>query len=134
MISLVSEIAGFGLLILRGFETSTIFFILGVVVVRFMMGRKWLGGGDAQVAVAMIAITRAPEFLLFLAVVTILVWMIISIKHFGFKGWLIRTRFVAKNLGRPVESDNERLRSPWVVTLAMCSLVYIWFVPGLAWM
>lgn len=130
---IVPILAGIGLLAIRSLDATTMIFVLTVLGARFLASIKVFGGGDAQLMVALSALTRSLSFLVVLAAVYVLVVLILSLIRFGFVGSMRRMPVVAKNLlNKTVESDNEKIRTPWAATAALSGMLYLWVIPGAA--
>lgn len=127
----LAELSGFLLMVMRSFSLETIFFVVAILVVQLLFDNRILGGGDAQVATAVIAII--PEWRLFvlLTLVYVAIVIILSVKRFGFRGWMARLKQLLSRHRKPIETDTEKIQTPWVVIVAACTLIYIWVYPGL---
>jgi hypothetical protein len=126
---LLTILAAIGLAVFRG-PDAVFPFLVGILFVDVAFLLRWFGGGDTQVAFAMIAISRDWEMLGLLAVATIIAWLFLSLRKGNVRHLAKRTAYVAKHLSSPVEDDPDSIRSPWVVTASFAGLFYIFIYPG----
>jgi len=111
-------------------DLSSLPFVLGVLFVLLIFWMGWFGGGDAQLALGLMAMANDWLIVAYLFGGTILVAVVLSIvKRGGIIPAIKRLSWVLKNIGK--EPDEEALRIPWGVLAAAAGLVYMWIWPGL---
>jgi hypothetical protein len=103
--------------------------LIGILVVYIMYSLHWIGGGDAQVAFALIGLTGTWMMLYFLAGGTILSWIVLVFFHSPGQA-LQRLLWVTKRLNKGPADDPSAVKTPWVVTAAFSAIAY--FVVNLA--
>ena len=103
---------------------------LGYVFIMFRL--RWLGGGDAQLAMGLVAIARDWMMLGYLFGVYILVAVVVMLARRGLAGSARRWRWVAGHLAG-AESDPEAIRVPWAAFACLGGWAYLWLLPGLMW-
>jgi len=120
-------VLGMAVLIL---DLSSLPFVLGVLFVLLIFWMGWFGGGDAQLALGLMAMANDWWIVAYLFGGTILVAVVLSIvKRGGIMPAIKRLSLVLKNIGK--EPDQEALRIPWGILAAAAGLVYMWIWPGL---
>ncbi len=111
-------------------DLSALPFVIGVMFVLFIFWMGWFGGGDAQLALGLMAMANGWWMVAYLFGGTILVAVVLSIiERGGVVPAMRRLFWVLKNIGE--EPDQEALRIPWGVLAAASGLVYMWIWPGL---
>ncbi|MDF1500758.1 MAG: hypothetical protein P1P76_09840 [Anaerolineales bacterium] len=110
-------------------DLSALPFVLGVLFVLFIFWMGWFGGGDAQLAMGLLAVGSGWWMVAYLFGGTILVAFVLSIiERGGVVPAMRRLFWVLKNIGE--EPDQEALRIPWGVLAAVAGLAYMWIWPG----
>jgi len=105
--------------------------IVGLIVVDFFYKMKWFGGADSQVAFALIALCQTWHILAYLVAATVAAWLILSLRKRRFGDFIKRTGQVIQRMGKPVEEDEDAIRSPWLVPAAVAGLAHILIYPGM---
>lgn len=122
-------IAALGFVVLA-LDLSSLPFVLGVMFVLFIFWMGWFGGGDAQLALGLMALGNDGWIVAYLFGGTIVVALVLSIvKRGGIVPAIKRLAWVFRNLGG--KPDTEALRTPWGALAAVAGLVYMWVWPGL---
>jgi len=103
-------------------------FVIGILYVLAIFKLGWFGGGDAQLAIDLMAIGRDWWILGYLFGGTILVGLTVIFLRRGFGGGFKRFWWVLRNLNSP---DREAIRFPWAIIASLGGLAYIWVFPGL---
>lgn len=111
-------------------DLSALPFVLGVLFVLFIFWMGWFGGGDAQIALGLMAMASDWWIVAYLFGGSILAAVVLSIvKRGGVVPAMKRLGWVLKNISK--EPDQEALRIPWGALAAAAGLVYMWIWPGL---
>jgi hypothetical protein len=101
--------------------------VVGIVLVAVFFWMRWIGGGDAQLAIGLIGIGHDWPILTLLAGCTIFWMLILVFRKYGFPDGLRRLRHVFLNLStRP---DIYALRTPWAVIAMISGVIYLWLWP-----
>jgi len=127
---LLCEVSGILLIAAREFSPQTIFLVAAVLIVQLLFDHKVWGGGDAQVATALVAIIPEWSFFVLLTLIYMVVVIVLSIRRFGLHGWFNRLKSIIAKFRKPIEEDPDKIQMPWVVLSATCTLIYVWVYPG----
>ncbi len=103
---------------------------LAYVFLAFRLG--WLGGGDAQLALGLLAIARDWWMPALLFGVYGLLSLGVVLARRGPAGAVRRLVWVGRHLDQ-AEIDTEAVRVPWAVVAGICGLGYLWLLPVLGW-
>lgn len=103
---------------------------LGYVFLAFRLG--WLGGGDAQLALGLLALARDWWMPALLFGVYGLLSLGVVLARRGPVGAAWRLVWVGRHLDQ-AGSDTEAVRVPWAVAAGICGLSYLWLLPVLGW-
>jgi hypothetical protein len=101
---------------------------LGILCTLSIFWLGWLGGGDAQLAIGLMAFGGDWWMLGYLFGGTILLGLGLMVAERGMLGAGRRIAKIFRHLESP---DEEALRVPWGVLAAASGLVYIWIWPAL---
>lgn len=102
----------------------------GLLAVGEAFRRGWLGGGDAQLALGLVALRPERWVVLVLAAVTVLAGVLVMVARGGglVGGWK-RMLAVSRRLGQP--PDGEAVRSPYGVVVLTAGVLALWALPVL---
>jgi hypothetical protein len=109
-------------------DFSSLPYVLGILYILVIFDWGWFGGGDAQLAIGLIALGRDWWILAYLFGGTILLGLALMFRRRGLAGGFERFWFVLNNLEEP---DEEAIQLPWAVLASAGGLAYIWLFPGL---
>jgi hypothetical protein len=116
------------LVLLAQGRLDTVPFVLGTLYVLTIFELGWFGGGDAQLALGLIAIGRDWIILGYLFGGTILLGLSMVFITRGLRGGAKRLWWVLRHMHAP---DDQALRIPWGMMATLAGLFYIWVCPGL---
>jgi hypothetical protein len=111
-------------------------FIIGFLFTIFMFQAGIFGGGDAKIALALLAISRDWTMFNFIYFPNVILAIILIVKTYGIIG--IPRRFITvlsniKTKNNPSEQDYEAIWFPWAIIAAPAGVIYIWMFPGIAY-
>jgi len=109
-------------------DLRSLSYVLGILYVLVIFDLGWFGGGDAQLAFALVALGRDWWILVYLFAGTILLGFALMFRRRGLVGGLTRFRWVLRNMNAP---DEDAIKFPWAVLASVGGLAYIWVFPGL---
>ena len=119
---LISGVALFA----QGFESLP--FVIGTLYVLAIFELGWFGGGDAQLALGLMAIGRDWWIVGYLFGGTILLGLFMVFLTRGLRGGAKRLWWVLMHMDAP---DDQALKVPWGILATFAGLLYIWVFPGL---
>lgn len=117
----VAIVSGIVLYEVRGEQVAPL--LVGLFVTYNLFRLRWIGGGDAQVAFALIALANDWAMLWILSAGTFLTWVLLSFVRSPLNA-LRRMKVVFQNRNRPPEEDEDAIRGPWVVIGALAGMTY----------
>lgn len=133
-IDYVVLLAGVGVMAIRSFDPTAVYFVILVLVARFLVSSRVFGGGDAQILSGIAVFAATLTFIFILAGVYVSIVIVLSLKKFGISGSVKRVPVVVKNfVRRSAGADLERIKTPWSAIATVSALIYFWIVPGVAW-
>ncbi len=103
---------------------------LGVLYTLAIFWLGWFGGGDAQLALGLLALGSDWWILGYLFGGTILLAIVLVVKRRGLGGAGKRMMHVLRNMSSP---DAEAIRVPWAAIAAAGGILHIWIWPGSMW-
>lgn len=102
--------------------------VVGILFFLLMFWSGRLGGGDAQLALGLMAIGNDWAIFAFLSITTILVMFLLSVKkHSGLLPGIKRLFYVGRHLED--EPDVEAIHLPWAVVAMIAGILYFWVWP-----
>lgn len=104
--------------------------VVGILFFHLMFATRRLGGGDAQVAYALVGIAHDWAILALVLGATIVAGLILVWRKYGLIGGLARLASVTRHLGADTSQDPKAIRSPWAVWAAIGGMLYLFAWPG----
>ncbi len=123
--------AGIGILTLAN-QPASLPLVVGMGYALFAFRLGWLGGGDAQLALGLIAIGQDWQMLLSLFGVYTVLGLLVILFQRGVGGTVRRLSWVAAHWDA-AETDPAAIRIPWAVVAAVGGWAYLWLLPGRIW-
>lgn len=127
----VAGLGGLGLLVITNHPAS-LPLVVGLGYVLGLFRLRWLGGGDAQLALGLIAVAGDWRMLGYLFGAYVFIAMVVLLLRRGFTGSVRRWVWVAGHLAEAA-GDSEAIRVPWAAFACLGGWVYLWLLPGLMW-
>jgi Flp pilus assembly protein protease CpaA len=112
----------------QGFASAPL--VIGILYVLSIFSLGWFGGGDAQIAIGLVALAEDWWILAYIFGGTILLALFLLVRNRGSTGALKRMGQILSSLH---SADDEAISVPWAVLAATGGLIYIWVWPGGFW-
>ena len=111
-------------------ETAALPMVVGILLFNFMFSMRWIGGGDAQVAFALIAVGHEWMMLYLVLGFAVVAGLVMVFRKYDLKGGLSRLWVVTRRLNKSSEKDENAIRSPWIIWAAIGGMCYLYLIPG----
>lgn len=104
--------------------------VMGVMYTLVIFWLGWFGGGDAQIAIGLIALAGDWWILAYLFGGMIMLAAFLLLIRYGVLGAGERVLQVVRHLSEP---DEQAIRVPWALIAAAGGFFHIWIWPGGMW-
>ena len=112
-------------------ESNALPMIVGILLFNLMFSMRWIGGGDAQVAFALIAVAHDWTMLYLVLGMAVLAGLVLVFRKYDLKSGLSRLWVVTRRLNKDSSSDDDAIRSPWIIWASLGGMIYLYLFPGI---